>query len=101
MPEKSIFPEGQEFDPIDGPHLICSVKVFSTVLGFTATFERLVGERPFTIRDRTTTESIYQDRTYRNVKGASRRRLHKVVSKLVNDGDATINLGDYGYEAEL
>lgn len=48
---------------------------------------------------------ISETRRYDNVSAASLHRLHRVISKLVNDGQATIDLfqmkNGAGYEVEI
>lgn len=45
--------------------------------------------------------SVTRTTRYENVSQASQKRLHKVVSKLVNKNQATIALMEGGYEVEL
>ena len=45
--------------------------------------------------------SVTRTARYDNVTEASKKRLHKVVSRMVNKGRATVGLMEGGYEVEL
>lgn len=60
---------------------------------------RVVGKAPFGNGSSKTTAT--RSIRYPNASKASKARLHKVISKLVNKGQATISLFEGGYEVEL
>lgn len=96
MPEKSLIPNVEKFTP-KYPRPVRRVDAWQTDV----IIERVVGIVPpgnwYKIAKRT----VLQTRRYRNISGASRVRLHKAVSNLVNASQATISLYDGGYEVEL
>lgn len=91
--EKSYFPQNENVTPLNRPFPVCQVWSY---LGIEIT--RVVGEYSWNGVD---TLSATRTIRYPNASKASKERLHKVVSKLVNNRKATIALFEGGYEVDL
>lgn len=91
--EKSFFPQNENIQPLNRPFPVCGVWSYLNI-----EITRVVGEYSWNGVD---TVSARRTIRYPNASKASKVRLHKAVSKLVNNRKATIALFEGGYEVDL